>query len=81
MNSYFAFGTFVGILPKVGFARETRRSNLCGISQAKSERVRRTWLPTIPFIVFLQFLAFCRPEILGFFAIRLPRCQTVLTSW
>ena len=27
-------------------ARETRRSNLRGISKTKSERVRRTWIPT-----------------------------------
>ena len=31
---------------EVDFARETRRSNLRRISQAKSERVRRTWIPT-----------------------------------
>jgi hypothetical protein len=35
---------------KVGFARETRRSNLRRISQAKSERVRRGWIPTISLI-------------------------------
>jgi hypothetical protein len=28
------------------FARETRRSNLRGIRRQKSERVRRTWIPT-----------------------------------
>jgi hypothetical protein len=31
---------------EVGFARETRRRNLRRISQAKSERVKRTWIPT-----------------------------------
>jgi hypothetical protein len=30
----------------VGFAREKRRSKLRRISQAKSERARRTWIPT-----------------------------------
>ena len=32
---------------EVGFARETRGSNPCRISEAKSERIRRTWIPTI----------------------------------
>jgi hypothetical protein len=31
---------------EVGFARETRRSNVRGIPSPKSERVRRTWIPT-----------------------------------
>ena len=31
---------------EVDFARETRRSNLRGIPSPKSERVRRTWIPT-----------------------------------
>jgi len=31
---------------EIGFATETRRSNLRGISSTKSERVRRTWIPT-----------------------------------
>ena len=43
---------------EVGFARETRRSNLRRISQAKSERVRRTWIPTTSLVTFLQLLPF-----------------------
>ena len=35
---------------EVDFARETRRRNLRRISQAKSERVRRTWIPTTPLV-------------------------------
>jgi hypothetical protein len=35
---------------EVGFARETRRSNLRRISQAKREGVRRTWIPTASLI-------------------------------
>jgi integrase len=31
---------------ELGFARETRRRNLRRIPQAKSERFRRTWIPT-----------------------------------
>jgi hypothetical protein len=31
---------------EIGFVRETRRSNLRRIPQAKSECVRRTWIPT-----------------------------------
>ena len=30
---------------KIGFTRETCRSNLRGISQAKGERARGTWIP------------------------------------
>ena len=36
---------------EVGFAGETRRRNLHRISHAKSERVRRTWIPTISLVV------------------------------
>ena len=39
---------------EVGFARETRRSNLRGIPSAKSERVRRTWIPTTSLLTFLR---------------------------
>src|SRR6516164_1627221 len=35
---------------KVGVAKETRRSNLGGIPPPKSERVRRTWIPTTSLI-------------------------------
>ena len=43
---------------EVGFARETRRSNLRGISQAKSERVRRKWIPTTTLIAARNAPAF-----------------------
>ena len=35
---------------EVDFASETRRSNLRRIPPAKSERVRRTWIPTTSLI-------------------------------
>ena len=35
---------------EVDFARETRRRHLRRISQAKSECVRRTWIPTAPLL-------------------------------
>ena len=39
---------------EVGFARETRRSNLRGIPPQKSERVRRTWISTTPLLTYLR---------------------------
>jgi hypothetical protein len=51
--------------------------NTAGKKRVRQEDVASDY----PFHSFLAVPAFCRPEILGFFAIRPPRCQTVLTSW
>ena len=39
---------------EVGFARETRRSNLRGIPPPKSEWVRRTWISTTSLLTYLR---------------------------
>jgi hypothetical protein len=36
---------------EVGFARETRRSNLRGIPSPKSERFKRAWIPTTSLVI------------------------------
>ena len=46
IEASFCAAIRIGKKPEVDFVRETRRSNLRKISLPKSERVRRSWIPT-----------------------------------
>jgi len=67
---------------EVGFARETRRSNLRGIPSPKSERLTRTWIPTTSLVVFaaryLSFKGQGEPEPVGRTHSREARFTSVL---
>jgi hypothetical protein len=60
---------------EVGFATETRRRNLRGISQAKSERVRRTWIPTTSLIISCSSLPFVQHRTREILRRSPPSCQ------
>ena len=67
--------------PEVDFTGENRRSNLRGILPAKSELVRRAWVPSTSLVTscgFLPFRSMPRPRNLSSFSTELPwleRCQ------
>jgi hypothetical protein len=57
---------------EVGFARETRRSNLRGAPSPKSERVRRTWISSTSLVTCLQ-----RPDFFNDLNCRVVRLRFV----
>jgi hypothetical protein len=61
---------------EVDFARETRRSNLRGIPSPKSERVRRTWIPTTSLVICNSLLFVQRPAHESFAELKMLFSQT-----
>jgi hypothetical protein len=56
IEASFSAAIRIGKRAEVGFAGETRRSNLRGIPSPKSERVRRMWIPTTSLVTFYSAL-------------------------
>ena len=65
---------------EVGFGRETRRSNLCGIPAAKGERFRRMYVPTTSLVIEVQIVASTHLPVKGAARPLLARSLPVIIS-